>query len=193
MGKTLITIIFVALFGAIHLTSAKLGGQFSNMSPFVAMFFCASVFRSNTKILLPLSVLAWVVVMPIAAYTQGSSPSFDSIFIPLTALCIVALIGIKFREKSILAILTGSLLCCILFHLTTNLYCFFTSASYTKNLLGLSQAIWTTPTGATLPTAFFFKNLCISTLFFTATFLLAIKLPAINQPLLNRSPEKANN
>ena len=193
MSKTLITIIFIALFGAIHLTSAKLGGQFSNMSPFVAMFFCASVFKSNTKILLPLSVLAWVIVMPLAAYTQDYSPSFSSILVPLSALCIAALIGIKFRDKSIIAIVAGSLLCCVIFHLTTNLYCFFTSPHYTKNLLGLSQAIWTTPAGATLPTAFFFKNLCISTLFFTATFLLAIKLPSISPPVSNRSLEKANN
>ena len=192
MGKTLITIIFIALFGVIHITSAQIGGELSNMSPFVAMFFCSSVFKSNTKMLLPLSVLAWILIMPISAYAQGYSPSLSSILIPLSALCIAAFIGKYFREKSTISILAGSLLCCVIFHLTTNLFCFFSSPLYAKNWLGLSQAIWTTPTGATLPTAFFFRNLCLSSLFFTATFLLAIKLPSISRFASNKRLEKAN-
>ena len=81
----------------------------------------------------------------------------------------------------------GALASGVLFHLVTNLWAFATSSFYSKDFTGLAQALWTYPPGATLPTAFFFRQTCASALLFTALFIVAAQLPYFRKATLGKS------
>lgn len=193
MKHLLMASLFLSLFIVFHMLSAKIGEDFVNISPFVALFFCGAAFWNKSKALLPLGVVAWIVAMPIAAHVQGFSSSASSILVPLIALAGAAGIGKLCANRSILTLMGGAFGSCVLFHLVTNLWSFFTSSLYMKNGMGLAQALWTTPTGSSIPTSLFFRNLCIGTLLFTALFIVATRLPYFKkagQPALHPSPAR---
>ena len=182
MRNSALVIPFIAIFAAFHLFSANVGGQLSNFSPYLALFFCGAMFWQRSKILLPLALFCTIATPIITLLINGATLSFETtiqpLLVPLAVYAVVIYIGKISQNKNASIVLASSLGCAILFHLVTNLWCFATSAFYTKNLNGLAQALWTTPDfpGA-MPTAVFFRNTCLSTLLFTALFLLAARAP----------------
>lgn len=183
MRQYLLAIPFILLFVVFHILGTQIGGEFSNVSPLVALFFCGAVYMGRSKILLPVAFVAWLVVMPITSAMQGFSPWTLGNLVAVLAFAAIAGFGFLFKKQKPVAVLSGAFGSAVFFHLFTNTIAFFSSPIYQKNWAGLAQALWTIPTGSTIPTAIFFRNTCVSTLLFTTLFLLAA-----HHPVFRRQP-----
>ena len=179
MRQLILASLFIVLFVTFHFLSAKIGGGLSNFSPFVAFFFCGAAFFHRSKLLLPAVLVSWVIAAPITSIYNGYTPTLAGVMVPLFTFALIALIGLGLQKAAPWKLLLASVGSGVLFHIITNLWCFFTDPLYTKDFTGLAQALWTLPPhpGALQPTAFFLRNTCTSTLLFTALFIAAAYLP----------------
>ena len=182
MRSFALTIPFIAIFVLFHVLSANGSGSFSNVSPYLALFFCGAMYWRQSKLLLPLALICTLITpfitMAVAGHDIAWSTTLQPLIVPLFAYAAIVWFGLQLGQRSALPTLTAALGCGIFFHLVTNLWCFATSTLYGKNFHGLAQALWTTPDfpGA-MPTAIFLRNTCASTVLFTLLFLLAAKAP----------------
>lgn len=169
---------FIVLCVLFHLFGALIGGTFSNISPFIALFFCGAAYAQRSKAFLVIAFTSFLLVTFSSSMIHGYSPWIMATLVNILAYVVIALVGSQFQQKKPIFILFGSMSGAVFFHLFTNLICFFTSPLYAKNGTGLAQALWTTPPfeGA-LPTAVFFRNTCASTFLFTILFLIAAHYP----------------
>lgn len=179
MRQLTLVSVLIGLFITFHFLSAKLGGDLSNFSPFIAFFFCSAAFSHKSKLLLPAVLASWFIVAPITSYLNGYTPTVANVMVPLFAFALVALIGFKLQKAAAWKLLLASLGSGVLFHIITNLWCFFSDPLYTKDWTGFAQALWALPPHpqAVQPTAFFLRNSCASTLLFSSLFIAAAYLP----------------
>jgi len=196
MRSTLFVISFIALFLLFHIISAQMGVQWLNVTPYLALFFCAAALWQKSKLLLPAAIICVFATPFFTNQFHGISNNWANtiqpLIVPSIAYACIVWFGMNFKNKKILHSLLGVFGAAVFFHLSTNLWIFATSPLYAKTLTGLAQSIWTTPdfTGA-LPTALFFRNTCLSSLAFTALFLSAARLPIFRFTPTKQLPAQA--
>lgn len=158
----------VALLIVRHLAASA---EIFHFQPFIALFFCLAA-TGRTKWL-------WVPAIGYLASSVIAAGGLATWMVgPLIAFAAIIAFGGLFRSiKNPALILVGSLGGGALFHFLTNGLLWLTGGRYVLNWSGFVQAVWTGLPTDPIPTWAFFRNDLISTLLFSAIFLLLIKLP----------------
>lgn len=145
-----------------------------NFQPLPALFLCSIIFLRGTRAW-ALPVVAWLVSNPLASMLQGHSPlSSGGVIIAFLALLLTGLMALPLRRSpSQVAVIGGSLLAALVFHLVTNGAAWLADPTYAASSTGLWQALWSGRPTDPMPTWIFFRNLAAANVLFTALFLLA--------------------
>ena len=137
-----------------------------NFQPLTALFFCGAMLAPGWRGL-AISLCIWAITYPF-----GIGPVSDlSIFLTtLLGLSGIYLIGYYFSKKSIPALLLGSGIAALVFHLITNGIAWLGDPIYEKSFTGLWQSLWTGPIGSPIPSWVFLRNLVAANFIFTGIF-----------------------
>lgn len=172
MWKVISLVLLTILLISYRVLGSTESWWLQNVSPFVALFFCAGVFRTRYPWLLPVVVAAWLLSNPISSMIQGYSPFHESSFILMLVFALIVWGGTLLKAKpSWLPVLGGTIVSAVVFYGLTNLFCFFTSPLYAKTWEGFAQALWFGLPQFEVPTWAFFRNSLVSSTVFSVLFL----------------------
>lgn len=158
--------LIIGLLIAFRILGSVLPSTQPNFQPLVALFFCGALLAGGWRgFAIPFGI--WAVTYPLA---QG--PVWDpAIFVTtLVALSATFFLGRMLSNRGFPALLAGSILAAVVFHLITNVAAWMGDPTYQKSLTGLWQSLWTGPPGSPLPSWVFLRNLVAANLLFTGIF-----------------------
>ena len=166
--------LIVGLLIAFRILGSVLPESQPNFQPLAALFFCGAMLASGWRgFAIPFAIWA-------ATYLFGKGPVTDIPIFLTTLLAFVSVffLGRAFSNRSFPGVLAGSLVAAVIFHLVTNGAAWLGDPMYAKSLAGLWQSLWTGPTGSTIPSWVFLRNLAAANVLFTAIFVGAqLRLP----------------
>lgn len=158
----------VALLLVRHLAASA---EIYHFQPYIALFFCLAATGRSKWLWVPAvgyMLSTMFAVGGVATWMVG----------PLAAFTLIILFGSLFsRIKNSVALLAGSIGGGLLFHLLTNSLAWLTSGRYLLNWNGLAQSLWTGLPSDPIPTWVFLRNDLVSTVLFSAIFLLLVRIP----------------
>jgi hypothetical protein len=160
--------IIAADFGAQHL-------WLLNFAPLAALALCGpAIFPRRVALLLPLSIL---LISDVALNVHFGAAFVPGELLPrYAALGLIAALGLWLREsRKAGAFLCASVAGSSAFYLITNTASWLVSPVYAKTVAGWIQAL-TVGTPGYPPTWLFFRNSLVSDVFFTAAFLVSLRL-----------------
>lgn len=158
--------LLIGLLIAFRILGSVLPSTQPNFQPLVALFFCGPLLASGWRgFAIPFGI--WAVTYPLA---QGPVWDFSIFLTTLIALSVTFLLGKRLAQHGFPALLGGSIIAAIVFHLITNGIAWMGDPTYQKSLTGLWQSLWTGPPNSPLPSWVFLRNLAAANLLFTAIF-----------------------
>lgn len=153
-------------------------GNFVNLSPFVALFFCSAYYFKKDHWLMPVATIAWFISTPFLNKFHGFGFWNHTTTVQFIALLLILGLGFLFQKKvQFWKVLLGSTMGVVLFYLITNTASFIANPVYVKTPAGYIQALWTGAPSHQIPTWVFFRNSMIGNLLFTSLFMLSIRMP----------------
>ncbi|MEM9080611.1 MAG: DUF6580 family putative transport protein [Verrucomicrobiota bacterium] len=163
----IIVAVMAGLF-ALRISAKEL--EINQFQPYLALFFCFSVYRMSRWLWLP---FAGYILSTIFLY----GPAWW-IFMPLVAYAVVVVWGRFFHSgQSRLTILGGALGSAAIFHCLTNTVSWLFSGRYSLNVDGFWQALWLGLPSDAVPTWAFLRTEAVATLLFTSVFLVLVAKP----------------
>lgn len=174
MNRFLPLALFLILIVAFRIIGSTFPETIPNFQPLAALFFCGAMISKN-RLAWAIPLAAWLISYPAPALLQGDFSYLSPGVLMTTALAFTAVffLGKAMSGNAMPAILAGSLVAAIVFHVITNGLAWIGSPLYPKNLDGLVQSLWTGPLDSTIPNWVFLRNMAAANLLFTAVFLSA--------------------
>jgi len=176
MHRYLPLCLIIGLMVAFRAIGSALPESQPNFQPLGALFFCGALLAPGWRgFAIPTGI--WAITYPL-----GIGPVSDvSIFLStLLGLGATYVLGRALVARGIPALILGSIAAAALFHLITNGAAWIADPIYQKSLTGLWQSVWTGPSGSSLPSWVFLRNLTAANLLFTSIFACAqLKLPKL--------------
>lgn len=173
--------LIVGLLIAFRLLGNVLPDTQPNFQPLAALFFCGALLTPGWRgFAIPFGI--WAVTYPFGIGPVYSVPIFAT---TLFALAATFVLGKWLSNQGLPVLLLGSVLAAGMFHLITSGAAWLGDPMYEKSLTGLWQSIWTGPTGSTLPSWVFLRNLAAANLLFTGIFAgaqLRLPQPTVSVP-----------
>ncbi len=186
MKRYLPLLLIVSLLLLFRVAGLLFPASLPNFQPLAAVFFCGALLAPGWRgFAIPFGI--WAVTYP---FGIGHIHSITGFLTTLTALAAIFFIGRGLSGRGIPALLLGSIVSAVVFHLFTCCVSWIGDPLYPKSLQGLWQSVWSGPVGYG-PSWVFLRNLAAANLIFTAVFLLArVRLPkpesALVGPVLAR-------
>jgi len=152
-----------------------------NFQPLAALFFCGAWLLGGWRGLV-VPATAWLITYPLPALFQGNMEHLNLGVLTVTFLAFAATycLGHRLAKRGAATLLVGSLAAAIAFHLITNGAAWIGSPMYPKNAAGLWQSLWSGPSGSSIPSWVFLRNMMVANALFTSIILLArMRFPAV--------------
>ncbi|MBC7979780.1 MAG: hypothetical protein H7Y36_04370 [Armatimonadetes bacterium] len=184
MKRYLPLVLVVGLLVAFRVLGSAFPETLPNFQPLAAMFFCGTLLAPGWRgLAIPLGI--WAVTFPFGMGHTANPLDFATTSLALLA---IFFIGKTLTQRGLPALLLGSALSAVLFHLITCCGAWITDPLYTKNLEGLVQSVWSGPAGSPLPSWVFLRNMTAANVLFTGIFAIAqLRLPnpsfSLSRPL----------
>jgi len=179
MNRYLPLCLIAGLLIAFRVLGSVLPESQPNFQPLAALFFCGALLASSWRgLAIPAGI--WAITYPF-----GIGPVSDPAIFATTLVALVAtfFMGKAFANTRFPILLAGSVAAAVVFHLITNGAAWLGDPMYEKSLTGLWQSLWTGPTGSSIPSWIFLRNLAAANLLFTAVFAGAqLRLPKLETP-----------
>lgn len=158
-----------------------------NFQPLVALFFCGALLARGWRgFAIPAGI--WAVTYPFGIGPVSSPAIFLTTLLALVA---TFFLGKALSNRRLPTLLLGSLAAAVVFHLITNTAAWIGDPMYAKSLTGFWQSVWVGPTGSTIPSWIFLRNLAAANVLFTAIFAGAqLRAPVSTGSLASPLPAK---
>lgn len=168
MKRYLPVALLIGLLVAFRLFGLAFPEAAPNFQPLAAVFFCGALIATGWRgFLIPLA--AWLLSYPVV-----QSLAEPAVFLTtLGVFGLVFLLGSRFVKAGVPALLLGSLVSAVLFHILTCGAAWMFSPLYPKSAVGLWQSLWAGPAGSEIPSWIFLRNMAAANLLFTGVFALA--------------------
>jgi hypothetical protein len=179
MHRYLPSALLIGLLIIFRVVSGMMPETQPNFQPLVALFFCGALVSPGWRgFAIPFGI--WAITYPFAVGPVTEVSIFLTTLLALTA---TYFIGKALSSRGIAALLLGSLVSAVAFHLITNGIAWLGDPMYAKTLEGLWQSVWTGPAGSTIPSWLFLRNFAAANILFTGLFVFArVGVPKFSQP-----------
>lgn len=174
MRRLLPLALILLLIATFRLIGSAFPETLPNMQPLASLFFCGALLAKDWRgWAIPLA--AWLLTYPAPALFEGNADHISAGVMGTTALAFAAtfFIGKSLSGKHASVLLAGSVAAALVFHVITNGAAWVGSPLYPKTPLGLWQSLWAGPSGSSIPSWVFLRNMTAANLLFTAIFLSA--------------------
>lgn len=169
MKRVLPLLLIVCLLIAFRVVGSLYPETLPNFQPLAAVFFCGAMLASGWRgLAIPLGV--WAVTFPLGFGHTANPLDFVS---TLAAFVSIFFLGKSLSGQKLPALLIGSAVSALFFHLVTCGAAWITDPLYAKSLEGLYQSVWAGPLGSKVPSWIFLRNMAAANVLFTAIFVLA--------------------
>ncbi len=185
MHRYLPSALLIGLLIIFRIVSGMMPENQPNFQPLVALFFCGALVSQGWRgFAIPFGI--WAVTYPFAIGPVTEVSIFLTTLLALTA---TYFIGKALSSRGVSALLLGSLISAITFHLITNGVAWLGDPMYAKTTNGLIQSLWTGPAGSKIPSWVFLRNFAAANVLFTGIFVCArLRMPKLSLQLDSREP-----
>jgi hypothetical protein len=179
MHRYLPSALIIGLLILFRVVSGMLPETQPNFQPLAALFFCGALVAPGWRgFAIPFGI--WAITYPFAI---GPVTEMSIFLTTLSALTATYFIGKALSSRGIIALLFGSFVSAIAFHLITNGIAWLGDPMYAKTFEGFWQSVWTGPAGSKIPSWLFLRNFAAANLLFTGLFIcVRLGVPKLSLP-----------